>query len=99
MSTLLRGPFFVFPRPLSSPRPSSSKGAETTFRIGLTTHHPSRHDEFARQSVRPSAAFRLARWTALTPPASVSHARGDIPAAPASRGAAVGRTFMLNELR
>lgn len=42
-------------------------------------------------SPRPSAASRAARWTAHTPPASVSHDRGDIPAAPAIRGAADGR--------
>ena len=79
--------------------PLTRKGAAATFRIGLTTCHPSRDDEFVRTSVRPSAAFRLARWTALTPPASVSPARGDIPAAPAGRGAAEGRTYLLNELR
>ena len=75
------------------------KGAEATFRIGLTTCHTFRHDELVASSARPSAVFRLARWTALTPPASVSHARGDIPAAPARRRAAVGPAFMLNELR
>ena len=79
--------------------PVTHKGAAATFRIGLTTCHPSRDDEFVRSAVRPSAAFRLARWTALTPPASVPHARGDIPAAPAGRGAADGRTYLLNELR
>jgi hypothetical protein len=42
---------------------------------------------------RPSAAFRPARWTALIPPAAVSHDRGDIPAALANRWAADGRTI------
>jgi hypothetical protein len=75
------------------------KGASTTLRIGRTTNHPSRGDESVRQTVRPSAAFRLAQGTALTPPASVSHARGDIPAALVGRGAADGRTHLLNGLR
>ena len=43
-------------------------------------------------TVRPSAAFRPTRWTAPTPPASVSSYRGDIPATPVGRGAADRRT-------
>lgn len=42
---------------------------------------------------RPSAAFRLAHWTAHTPPASISRDRGDIPAATVSRGAAGSRAI------
>ena len=48
-------------------------------------------DQILELIARPSAAFRFARWTAHTPPASVWHDRGDIPAATVSRGAADGR--------
>ena len=59
----------------------------------VATTHAAQLATFVESLARPSAAFRLARWTAHTPPASVSPARGDIPAATVSRGAADGRTI------
>jgi hypothetical protein len=67
-----------------------NRRSEATFRTAPTP--TTQQIELILEHIaRPSAAFRLARWTAHTPPASVSHVRGDIPAATVSRGAADGR--------
>jgi hypothetical protein len=70
----------------------TQRRSEAPGRLATTPHQASEQLEyFVECLARPSAASRLTRWTALTPPASVSLVRGDIPAALVSRGAAVGR--------
>ena len=76
-------------------RPSSitRRGSEAPRRVRSTTTTVQHVDLVLEYIARPSAAFRLAHWTAHTPPASISRDRGDIPAATVSRGAAGSRTI------